>query len=123
MITAEFNLKEEYLDSMFEGDIKKQDLIDYIDATRLNKSYPRKLKILTDSTKAKFFISEEDLKLVVKANLKSLEHYDFITDAIITLYPKQTAYSFLYKEMSATNKYKFEVFTTREAALVWLLRQ
>ncbi|MBU8891889.1 MAG: hypothetical protein KOO66_03870 [Bacteroidales bacterium] len=123
MITAKFNLKEEYLDSIFEGDIKKQDLIDYIDATRLNKSYPRKLKILTDSTKASLLVSKEDLKLVVEANLKSLEHYDFITDAIITLYPKETAYSVLYKEMSATNKYKFEVFTSREAALAWLLRE
>ena len=121
MIRVEYNSEEGYLCSTYEGDIKKQDLIDYIDATRLNKSYPRKLKIITDSTKANMLLSNTDLELVMKANLRSLEQYDFIIDAIITLNPKETAFSMLYREMVATNKNKFEVFSTKEVALRWLL--
>ena len=120
MIKVEYKPQSGYLQSTYEGDIKKEDLIEYIDSTRLNKSYPRKLKILTDSTKANMILSKSDLKEVIKANMKSLMEYDFIMDAIITLNPKETAFSLLYREMSSTKKYKFEVFTTKEAAEKWL---
>lgn len=123
MITVEFNNEEQYLHSTFEGEITKQELIDYIDAIRLNNLYPRKLKIIIDSTHAKMKLAKEDLRLVFDANLKSLAKYDFIFEAIITLYPKETAYSIMYKEMSATKQYKFEVFSTKDAALKWLADQ
>lgn len=120
MVDSKFNSELGFLDSKFEGDVIKKEIVDYIDATRLNKSYPRKLKILTDSTNANMVLAKNDLKAVVEANLKSLEQYDYIIDAIITENPKETAFSFLYKELSATKKYKFEVFSTREAAIEWL---
>jgi hypothetical protein len=65
-------------------------------------------------------LTKNDLKVVVEANLKSLEQYNYIIDAIITDNPKETAFSMLYKELSATKKYKFNVFSTREAAIEWL---
>jgi cellulose synthase/poly-beta-1,6-N-acetylglucosamine synthase-like glycosyltransferase len=120
MIDAKYNSDLEFLDSKFEGDIIKKEIVDYIDATRLNKTYPRKLKILTDSTNANMVFAKNDLKAVVEANLKSLEQYNYIIDAIITDNPKETAFSILYKELSATNKYRFNVFSTREAAIEWL---
>jgi len=120
MIKVEYKPQEGYLHSIYDGDITKDDLINYIDATRLNKSYPRKLKILTDSTKANMLLSKADLELVIEANYKSLEQYDYIYDAIITSNPKETAFSMWFKKMSANNKYKFEVFFTVEAALKWL---
>ncbi len=123
MIKVEFNNTDNYLHSTFEDEIKKNDLIDYINATRLNKSYPRKLKIITDSTKANMVLSSADLELVIEANIQSLQHYDFIIDAIVTLYPKETAYSMLYKKMSAMKNYKFEVFSTEKAAVDWLSKQ
>ncbi|MDA3955027.1 MAG: hypothetical protein PF485_15390 [Bacteroidales bacterium] len=123
MIKVEFNNIDNYLYSSFEGEITKKNFIDYIDATRLNKSYPRKLKILTDSTRANMILSRADLELVIEANIQSLQHYDFIIDAIITSYPKETAYSMLYKRMSAMKNYRFEVFSTKEAAIKWLSSQ
>lgn len=123
MIKVEFNKTDNYLHSTFKGEIARKDLVDYIDATRLNKFYPRELKILTDSTKANMILSREDLEAVIEANMRSLEQYDFIIDAIVTLYPKETAFSMLYKTMSATKKYRFEVFSTHEAAISWLSKQ
>ncbi|MBI9052399.1 MAG: hypothetical protein JEY96_01190 [Bacteroidales bacterium] len=123
MIKVDFNIKNGYLDSIFIGDIRKEDLIEYIDATKINELYPRKLKILTDSKKANMLLSKSDLKDVVDANLKSLQQYDYIIDAIVTKNPKETAYSFMYKELSATKKYRFEVFSTRDAAVEWLEMQ
>jgi len=122
MIKLEFKPNEGILHSFYEGDITREDLIKYIDSTRINKDYPRKLKILTDSTNANMLLSKDDLKLVVDSNLSSLEQYDFIYDAIITVNPKETAFSMWFKKMSATNKYKFEVFSTVEAARKWLIK-
>lgn len=120
MIKSVFNPETGILDSVFESKVDKKQLVDYIDTTRLNKSYPRKLKILTDSTNADMILTKNDLLEVVQANLKSLNEYDLIIDAIVTKNPKETAFSLFYKELSATNKYRFEVFSTREAAMQWL---
>lgn len=120
MIKVEFKPVEGYLHAIYDGDITKNDLINYIDATRLNNEYPRKLKILTDSTNANMLLSKVDLESVIEANYKSLEQYEYIYDAIITANPKETAFSMWFKKMSATNKYKFEVFFTVEAAKNWL---
>lgn len=121
MIKVEFKAQEGYLHAIYDGDITKEDLINYIDATRLNKTYPRKLKILSDSTNANMLLSRSDLELVIEANYKSLEQYEYIYDAILTLNPKETAFSMWFKKMSATDKYKFEVFFTIEAAKDWLI--
>lgn len=120
MIKSVFNKETGILDSTFYDDVDKDQIVGYIDSTRLNKSYPRRLKILTDSTRANMLLTKNDLMEVVVANLRSLEQYDYIFDAIVTENPKETAFSLLYKELSATNKYRFEVFNTRRAALEWL---
>ena len=120
MIKVEFKAQEGYLHAIYDGDITKDDLINYIDATRLNKEYPRKLKILTDSTNANMLLSKSDLEAVIDANLKSLDQYEYIYDAILTANPKETALSIWFKKMSATNKYKFDVFSTVESARKWL---
>jgi len=123
MIDCKFNVELDFSDSKFEEDIIKKDIVEYINATRLNKTYPRKLKILSDTTKANMILTTEDLEAIVQANLKSLQQYDYIIDAIITERPKETAYSLLYKKLSTTNKYRFDVFSTREAAIEWLTLQ
>lgn len=120
MVDSKFNSELGLLDSKFYGDVTKNEIVDYIDATRLNKSYPRKLKILTDSVNANMILANSDLEAIAQANLKSLEQYNYIIDAIVTANPKETAFSILYKELSATKKYKFQVFSTREAAIEWL---
>ena len=123
MVIAEFNQETGILDTRFEGSITTQQLVNYIDATKENTSYPRTLKILTDATKADMIFHHQELELIVEANFKSLERYDCIIDAIVIDAPKEMALSMLYKELSKTNKYKFQVFSTREAAIAWLEKQ
>lgn len=120
MITAKFNPLTNTLESKFEGNIILSEIVNYITATKENNYYPRKLKILTDSSKAIFNFSIEDLDIIVKENYKSLEKYDFIIDAIIIDDPNNTVLSMLYLELAKTNKYKFEIFATKSAALNWL---
>ena len=123
MVISEFNNETGFLDSRFEGTVTTKQIVDYIDATKENTTYPRVLKILTDATKADMVFYHEELSLIVEANFKSLEQYEYIIDAIVLSSPKETALSLLYQELSKTNKYKFQVFSTREAAIEWLEKQ
>ena len=120
MVITTFNDQKGILDSNFTGDITLQEVVDYIVATRKNKSYPRKLKILTDATNSNMNFNASDLCTIVSENNKSLENYQYIIDAIIIESPKETALSMLYQEIAKNKKYMFSVFSTREAALEWL---
>jgi hypothetical protein len=120
MVIAQFNPQTNILESKFEGNVILSEIINYIIATKENSSYPRKLKILTDSSKAIFNFTIEDLAIIVEENYKSLEKYDLIIDAIIIDDPKNTVLSMLYLELVKTNKYKFEIFATKSAAIDWL---
>lgn len=120
MITYLFNKKLGLLETKFEGDVILSEVVDYIIYTKENKTYPRKLKIITDATTANFNFSRSDINVILEENFKSLEKYDFIIDAMISENPKNTALSMLYKELVKTNKYEFNVFSTKSAALSWL---
>lgn len=120
MILSEFDHQSGFLNSKFECEVILKEIIDYIDATKNNKSLPRVLKILTDSTKAIFCIAPNDLSKIVGANNQSLEQYDYIIDAIVLNRPKETALSILYQELAKNKKYFFNVFSTQKAAIEWL---
>ncbi len=120
MIKTSFDKQTGILDSTFESDVSIEEIIDYIRQTRLNKSYPRSLKILTDATLARMDFSPANLTTIVFENNKSLEQYSSITDAIVLHGRRETALSLLYQELANHPKYRFEVFSNRESALQWL---
>tara|TARA_R110001583_G_scaffold93777_1_gene237006 strand:- start:31739 stop:32110 length:372 start_codon:yes stop_codon:yes gene_type:complete len=120
MILTKFNKNTGILDSKFVGTIVLHDIVEYIRATKNNVFYPRVLKILTDATKSDMNLVFEDLEIIVAENYKSIEQYDCIIDAIVIESPKETALSMLYQELAKTGKYKFNIFSTREAAMQWL---
>lgn len=123
MIKTQFQKEKGYLDTTCLDDVKSQDFVDYIDATRLNVNYPRTLKILTDATQCRFLFKESDLAKIVSANNLSLQVYDQIIDAMIIDGPVETALSMLFSELSVAPNYKFKVFSSRVAALSWLAAQ
>lgn len=120
MISVNFNLGTNHLEADYRNEVTAPEVIDYIQATKLNKDYPRVLKIISDTRNSTFNLSIDDLNSIVEENFKSLEKYTMIIDAIIVDDPKTTVLTMLYKQFSKTNKYKFEIFATKEAALNWL---
>ncbi len=48
-------------------------------------------------------------------------HYSWVRAAFIQLSPRETALSFLMEQEISTDKYKHAIFSTRQAALNWLL--
>jgi len=120
MIEVSFNQESGILNAHYKGDISLKQIRDYIIATKENKSFPRDLKILSDGTESVFKVLPNELGMIVEENNKSLEEYDSITDAIVLSGAKETALSMLYQEIAKNKKYKFKIFSTREAAIKWL---
>ena len=121
MVFTDFDHQKKILITRFEGDVELIEIIDYINATRDNKSYPRGLRILTDSRKSNMLITPDEIPAIVEANNRSLKNYTFIIDAIILENPHDTAMSYLFQELSKTRNYFFEIFASYEAANEWLL--
>jgi len=120
MIKTKFDRHSGILESRFEGQITVDEIVDYIIATKKNQLYPRVLKILTNATTALMNFSPAALTRIVEENYKSLVQYEYIIDAIVIDSPRATAMTILYQELAKTNKYRFEIFSTRESAQLWL---
>lgn len=121
MVSSEYDHQNGILLSRLEGIVTLKEVVDYIVATKENISYPRSLKILTDATGANMVFSPQDLVVIEEENSKSIERYDSITDAIVLESPRETALAILYQRLAENEKYKFQVFSTREAAIKWLV--
>ncbi len=122
MINVNFNEEKGILFAKYEGEITLYDIIAYINFTKLNREFPRDLKILSDARNAIFKIKPDDLDIVINENNKSLNKYNYIFDAILLDSPNETALSILYKRLAKNDKYKFEVFVSEANAISWLSR-
>jgi len=122
MITYNYNNETGMLETILSGEINVKDLTEYILGLSNDKNLPRKLKILTDATKGKFSIGvlPKDMVTLVNVNKRSLAQRDFIYDAFILTGAFEIALGMLYRNLSKTKKYRFNVFSTQEAALDWL---
>ena len=120
MILVNLNKETNHLEANYKDEVTATEIIEYIQATKVNKEYPRVLKIISDTRNSTFNLSIDELNSIVEENFKSLEKYTMIIDAIIVDDPKTTVLTMLYKQFSKTKKYKFEIFATKEAAINWL---
>ncbi|WP_308991489.1 hypothetical protein QLS71_005595 [Mariniflexile litorale] len=120
MIASTFNYESNILETEFNNDISSKDVIDYISNFKKNTAYPRKLKSIVIATDANFKFSFKDLKSFNDVKIESLKSYEIVMVAIIVSSPLTAALSTLYEAIANNKKYKFKVFSTREAAQFWL---
>lgn len=122
MIHEVFNPKTGFLESNWEGEVTLGQIIDYIRRTKENTSYPRKLKILTSTEKARLMLGVEELEEISKENKLSVKNYEVIIDAFVVDEALVAALSTMYQKVSAVKNYIFRIFSTREAAEEWLAK-
>ena len=122
MISTKFNQQTGILETKYLGDITLKEIVDYINATKINSVYPRNLRILTDASQANMLFGHNDIETIVNANNESLKNYDCIIDALIVNQPTETALSVFFKLLSENEKYKAKVFSTNKGAILWLTR-
>lgn len=122
MISKKFNQQTGILETKYLGDITLKEIVDYINATKINSVYPRDLRILTDASQANMLFGHNDIETIVNANNESLKNYDCIIGALIVNQPAETALSVFFKLLSENEKYKAKVFSTNKGAILWLTR-
>lgn len=120
MITTEFDESQGILKSKFEGVVKTEEIVEYINASIHEDSLPKVLKILSDARNAEFDLMPKDLSSITEANKNALKRYDGIVDAFVLMNPYHTALSILYQQLSEDSKYSFAIFSTTDAAVKWL---
>jgi len=64
--------------------------------------------------------SDWDSFRLAEEHFRIFEKYVYIITAIILDTPKETAFAMLFQNLVKNNKSKFQLFSTREAALGWL---
>jgi hypothetical protein len=122
MVISKFNSKIGILETKFEGKVSVKDMLDYIFSIRKNSNLPSILKIYSDATDAKFEenVSRKDLEKFLEENRITLAQKAFVYDAFVISSTFETALGMLYRELNKIENYKFEVFSTKEAAIEWL---
>ncbi|WP_445735703.1 hypothetical protein [Mariniflexile sp.] len=120
MINSTFNEQSQILETEFKADINAEEVLDYIKSFKDNTSYPRKLKGIIDARNATFNFSFRDIEFFNDENNKTLESYEIAIFAIIIDSPETAALSTLYETIAINEKYEFKVFSTYEAALLWI---
>jgi len=120
MVDIKFNQQVGIFEFRLVGNISLNELLECINFRNENTTYPRSLKMMIDATNANFTFEIDDLDIIAFENLKSLEKYDYIFDAIILDTPKNTALSILYKQLAKVINYEFVYFSTKKCAIKWL---
>jgi len=123
MITYQFNNELQVLEVSYEGDIGFDEIIEFGDLVYTDPSLPQDLKILTDATIARYGLTHSELKDLINVLFEHVKAYHSIKAAFIQSQPKETAYSYIVEMEAKLPNYYHAVFSTREAALSWLLYQ
>lgn len=120
MISYHFNKEMQILEVNYIGNVTFEDLMEYGEMMRNNKSFPRELKIITDASSASYQLEPEDIAKLLKALREQVKPFNTVKNAVLHQKPKETAMSFLVENDGPIPNYKHNVFSTREAALAWL---
>lgn len=122
MISSHLNRETGIIETRMTGNVILEEITGYIHELKNAEKYPSRMLILTDATHGTFELSDDDNQQIVSIVLQYISSFELIKDAIIISDPRTTAYSILYRKTAARiPNYRFEIFSTREAALNWLL--
>ena len=122
MVNYKYNKDSGILETEFTGQIEVKEIAEYILELSEDDTLPKGLRIYTNAARARFMpsVNPSQLSKLVKANKISLAKRDFIYDCFVVSGTIEMALGQLYREVSRTKKYKFNVVSTEEAALDWL---
>jgi hypothetical protein len=121
MISYHFNDELQMLEVFYEGVIGISDLTSYGRSIFSDISLPRDLRILTDVTEATYNLKPDEIPLIIELTQQHIKPYNKVKVAFIQSKPLETALSYLLEMKFPPGKYKHSVFSTRRAAINWLL--
>ncbi len=121
MISYQFNHNLQIIEVEYTGDVDLNQLLEYGERVKNDGSLPRDLLILTDATKANYLFDIAENSVMLETLKDQLKPYNSVRVAVIHSKPMETAMSMLVDADHKIADYNHMVFTTRRAALQWLL--
>jgi hypothetical protein len=104
-----------------ENELSTQSVIDYYHNLATNSDYPRDLKVLCFITATSYPVKPEDVYAMVGSLEKTCSKYNSLTEAFVAEDPYATVITTLFSKKAKDSNYSSKVFSTKEAALKWLI--
>ena len=121
MINYSYNSESKILEAKATGIKKVDDIILHYKHLSETNSYPKILKVLIDSRQAKMDVHPDELKKIFYPLVRAIKTYDSLYEAFLVKNPYETAIATLFeKEYLNFKNFKFNIFSTKEAAIDWL---
>jgi hypothetical protein len=118
-----YNQKINLITVAFHGNTTIQEVIDFYHDIIANESFPSRIKLLSDFTKAITigYDREELSRLIHHANTYLAKRFEHIKWANLSLSPIHTTGAALFAAAIDTSRFNYAFFTTRNKAMEFLM--
>lgn len=104
----------------FNGNISVKEIEESITKAYENFSLPKKVIVLVDFKNGVVKFKPKGIYTVFKTSKKFTDNFNSVTVAVVAKDSKETAYSFLFKNLISKSNIYFETFASEEAAKDWI---
>ena len=123
MYNSAFQPETNILISRWSGNVRKEDVFDYIDFLHDHDELPRHLLTLEMMENISVAFEIEDLMSVAAKMKRVLGKFKTVRSAVVSNLPLPVAYGMMYKGMTDNfPNYKVEIFDAVHLAMKWLER-
>lgn len=121
MITRKFDKEKKILIVKYIGKITINEILNYITSVADDKTLPRDLKIIEYTDDIEYDFDVNEISEITNELRKQIKKFDSVKMCIIHTKPLPTAYSVIYIRESTIKDYTIKLFSTKEAAMQWLM--
>lgn len=118
-ICSEYNGK--HLEVSIKGNFEVNDYITLLQSIGQRTDLPEHLKVIVFDNGTQINIMQNDVALIEASKDKFVAQFTNVRQALVTQNPKMTALAYISIYANKNPNYKTSVFSTKEAALEWLL--
>lgn len=104
-----------------ENELSSLSVIEYYHNLAYNTDYPRNLKVLCFISATNYPVKPEDVNAMVDSLEEACSKYTSLTEAFVAEDPYSTVITTLFSKKAKIHNYRSKVFSTKEAALKWLI--
>lgn len=122
MVNISYDKNLDIFYEQFIGSLTIEDLVAHHISFGKRKDLPKKYKLLIDYTQAKFKFEIDELDKLVAVLKQFILNFDYVKMAILHSKPLEQAINMIFNDMvKNTPNFYTEIFSTKEAAIKWLL--
>ncbi len=121
MFRHHLNKETGILEFFTQNQATLEGMLEVLEFLKTDRDLPRNLRILEDGREAIASFPIHEFASISEKLKEVLVEYNSIKHAVIHKTPVNTVYAMIFGQKHAPPNYRIEVFSTREAALAWLL--